>query len=137
MPSGSLPVLFTSPLDSFDALCEWADFHVVTQKKRGVTEGWFHGPVPAPAVEARPPADSAAAFLAHLALLRDGLTAMRERGDLHPEANPGDLAASLLAALLGGTRLCRVRRDIAPLQAALDFMLDRIRTFAVDKPGGD
>lgn len=134
LPSGILPVPFMSPLDSFDALRQWADYHVVVQKKRGRTEGWFLGPLDESAVELGSP-DSDIALPAHRALLFDGLAEMRERGDLRPEADPGELASALLAVLQGGTLVSEVRRDIAPLQAALDFMLDRVRSLAVDDPG--
>lgn len=144
MRSDSMPVFSPSPLDSFDALRGWADCHiaaesdcqVAAERKHGRTEGWFPGPLLESAAGARPPIDSGVAFSSCLALLSDGLAAMRERGELRPEADPDELASALLAALQGGILLSRVKRDIAPLQAALGFMLNRVRSFAASEPGG-
>ena len=42
------------------------------------------------------------------------------------KANPDRLATALLAAVEGGIMLAQVRRDPAPLETALDEVLDRI-----------
>jgi hypothetical protein len=128
MRSESVPLSSPSPLDSFDALRRWADYHVAVQKQRGRAEGWFRGPLSDSSACA--PVDPGSAVAAWLASLSDGLAAMRERGDLRLEADPDALASALLAALQGGILLSRVKRDSAPLQVALDVMLDRVRSFA-------
>jgi hypothetical protein len=51
---------------------------------------------------------------------------MHDRGDLHPDADPDHLALATLAALQGGLLLTKTRRDTAPLEAALDAMIDHI-----------
>ena len=61
------------------------------------------------------------------ARIRDGLRAMHARGDLPADADPGDLALAMLAALQGGLLLAQVQRDTRPLEVALDAMLDRIQ----------
>lgn len=60
--------------------------------------------------------------------IRAGLHAMRDRGDLRPEADPDQLALAVLAALQGGFLLTQVRREITPLQAALDSALALIQS---------
>ena len=60
------------------------------------------------------------------AAVRDGLQSMRDRGDLRRKADPGRLAAALLAAVQSGTLLAQLHRDPAPLETALDEVLDRI-----------
>src|ERR1700759_363761 len=60
------------------------------------------------------------------ARIRDGLRAMHARGDVPADADPGDLALAMLAALQGGLLLAQVQRDTRPLEVALDAMLDRI-----------
>ena len=61
------------------------------------------------------------------ARIRHGLRAMHARGDLPADADPGDLALAVLAALQGGLLLAQVQRDTRPLEVALDAMLDRIQ----------
>ena len=61
------------------------------------------------------------------ARIRDGLRAMRARGDLPADVNPDDLALATLAALQGGLLLTQIQRETKPLEVALDAMLDRIQ----------
>jgi len=49
---------------------------------------------------------------------------MHARGEL--AADPDALALALLAALQGGLLLTKIKRDTAPLEAALDAMLELI-----------
>jgi len=63
--------------------------------------------------------------------IREGLHAMRDRGELRRDADPDRLALAVLAALQGGLLLTQIRRQVAPLEAALDAMLDRIASLAV------
>jgi hypothetical protein len=58
---------------------------------------------------------------------------MRDRGDLRPEANPDELAISLLAALQGGMLLTQTTRDIKPLEGAIKGVLAHVRSFATDE----
>ena len=74
----------------------------------------------------------AAAELMFERAIRDGLAAMRERGELRPEAEPAELAPATLAALQGGLLRTQVRRNPAPIATALDAALDHIRSFAPD-----
>jgi TetR/AcrR family transcriptional repressor of nem operon len=62
--------------------------------------------------------------------IRAGLRPMRDRGALSPEADPGQLALALLAAVQGGLALTRTRRDPRALAVALDTVLAYIHTFA-------
>ncbi len=62
--------------------------------------------------------------------IRAGLHAMRDRGDLRPDADPDRLALATLTALQGGLLLTQVRRDTVALEAALDSMIDHIGSFA-------
>lgn len=63
--------------------------------------------------------------------IRAGLQAMRDRGERRPEADPARLATATLAALQGGLLLTQVRRETAPLEAALDVLITHIASFAV------
>jgi hypothetical protein len=48
---------------------------------------------------------------------------MRDRGQLGPAADPGQLAAAMLAAVQGGLLLAQIERSVRPLAAALDVMI--------------
>jgi hypothetical protein len=54
---------------------------------------------------------------------------MRDRGELRADANPARLATATLAGLQGGLLLTQVRRDTAPLEAALDMAIAHIASF--------
>ena len=58
--------------------------------------------------------------------IRSGLRTMHDRGELRADADPDRLATAVLAAVQGGLLLTQVRRNTAPLEAALDAILDHI-----------
>jgi TetR/AcrR family transcriptional repressor of nem operon len=66
---------------------------------------------------------SFAKWEAHLAL---SLTGMRDRGELHADANPNDLATAVISALQGGLLLAQTTRGTRPLELALDMALDHV-----------
>jgi hypothetical protein len=78
----------------------------------------------------------AAGFTRWEALFRDGLQAMRDRGDLRPDADPDQLAAGLLASLQGGMLLTQATREIRHVEAALKTALDHIRSYAASAAPG-
>jgi TetR/AcrR family transcriptional regulator, transcriptional repressor for nem operon len=55
--------------------------------------------------------------------IRDGLRAMHSRGELPRDADPDQLALALLAAVQGGLLLTKLRRNTAPLEAALGSLI--------------
>lgn len=55
---------------------------------------------------------------------------MRDRGQLIPAADPGQLAIAILAALQGGLALAQVERNVRPLAAALDVMISLVASLA-------
>jgi TetR/AcrR family transcriptional regulator, transcriptional repressor for nem operon len=115
-------------LDTMEGLRAWRDFLVNTLRQRncegGCPVGSLAGELAEPFPECR--ADLAGGFDQWEAAIRKGLQAMRDRGDLRRKANPDRLATALLAAVEGGMLLAQVRRDPAPLETALDEVLDRI-----------
>jgi AcrR family transcriptional regulator len=119
-------------LDSFDALDAWANLNIQQQRLRHCEGGCLLGSLAAEVVEcdAEARANAERGFERWEAVLRDGLTAMRERGDLRREADPDELALALLAAVQGGALLTQARRDAAPLEAALNVALAHVRSLA-------
>jgi TetR/AcrR family transcriptional regulator, transcriptional repressor for nem operon len=61
---------------------------------------------------------------------RQGLTAMRDRGELRAEANPAELATAVIAALQGGLLLAQTTRASRPLELALDMAIGHIASLS-------
>lgn len=121
-------------LDSLEALRAWRDLTVEFQREhqRGCPIGSLAGELAKTNAEAC--ADLELGFGRWESAIRDGLHAMRDRGELRREADPDRLALAVLAALQGGLLLTQVRRLTAPLEAALDAMLDHIASLAAPPP---
>lgn len=117
-------------LDSLEALQAWRDLIVNLQKQRDCVGGCPIGSLASELADADPEArqDLAAGFVRWESAIRDGLAAMRDRGELRGDADPELLALGVLAALQGGLLMTQVRRSTAPLEAALDMALDAIRS---------
>jgi TetR/AcrR family transcriptional repressor of nem operon len=117
-------------LDSIEALQAWRDVLVGMQLGRGCQGGCPIGSLASELSELDPDAraDLVAGFARWEGAIRDGLRAMRARGELGRDADPDHLALATLAAVQGGLLLTQLRRDTAPLEAALDTMIDRIES---------
>lgn len=117
-------------LDSLAALQAWRDLIVDLQKQRQCVGGCPIGSLASELADGDPEArqDLAAGFARWETAILDGLVAMRDRGELRGEADPERLALATLTALQGGLLMTQVRRNTAPLEAALDTALDAIRS---------
>lgn len=60
--------------------------------------------------------------------IETGLERLRTVGDLPASTDTHRLGAAVLASLQGGLLLAQVQRDVAPLAAALDTVIDHIET---------
>jgi AcrR family transcriptional regulator len=67
-----------------------------------------------------------------LAMFHSGLAAMRERGDLRPDANLRHLAVALVTAHQGGAMLSHTTGSPEPMRAALYAAVDYVRSFAAE-----
>ena len=115
-------------LDSMEGLRAWRDVVVDTYRQQNCEGGCPLGSLVGELAEPYPQcrADLAGGFDQWETAIRTGLQTMCDRGYLRRTANPERLATALLAAVEGGTLLAQVRRDPAPLETALDEVLDRI-----------
>ncbi len=115
-------------LDSLDALRAWRDQAVSIERqlqcKGGCPIGTLAGELAESDPEAR--ADIAAGFARWEEQIAQGIEAMHARGELPAKVDPDRLALALLAAHQGGLVLTQVRRDPAPLEAALDAMIEHV-----------
>ena len=119
-------------LDSFAALQGWRDMLVSVASRRGGRGGCPIGSLASELADRDEGARQALAvgFARWEAAIRDGLSAMRDRGELRAEADPEQLALATLAALQGGLLLAQTRRDATPLATGLDAAIAHIRTHA-------
>jgi AcrR family transcriptional regulator len=110
------------PLDSLDSLRAWRDAVVALQDQRQCQGGCVMGSLVGELSNSDEAARQAlaAGYAQWEQRIRDGLSAMRDRGVLRAEADVDRLALILLSALQGGLLLTQVRRDTTALQAALD-----------------
>ncbi len=122
--------------DSFAALRRWADLAIERQRRQNCVGGCRFGSLAGELAETDQDlrGELAKGFDRWEALLAGGIRLMRDRGELRPDADPGQLALSLLAAHQGGLLLTQVKRDPAPLEAALAGALDHVRSFAITTP---
>ncbi len=60
-------------------------------------------------------------------MIHDGLVTIAARGELAEGADIDRIALAMLAGIQGGLLLSQVRRDTAPLEAAVDTMIEHLR----------
>lgn len=118
-----------SRFDSVAALEAWRDTVLAIQIDRDCIGGCEFGSLVSELVDAAPAyrAEAIDGYARLEAPIRDGLRAMRHRGELSADADPDALALALLTALQGGLLMNKARRDLTALRAVLDTVIDRIR----------
>jgi TetR/AcrR family transcriptional regulator, transcriptional repressor for nem operon len=119
-------------LDSFAALEAWGEVVVDLSAKRRGKGGCPIGSLASELADQDEQARLAllAGFARWEEAIRNGLAAMRDRGELRENADPDQLALATLGALQGGLLLAQTRRDTAPLKAGLAAAIGYIRSFA-------
>jgi TetR/AcrR family transcriptional repressor of nem operon len=122
-----------SRLDSLQGINAWRDYVVSTMRRRECRGGCHIGSLASELSDQDPAArsDLAATFERWISAIRDGLQAMQDRGELRGDADVSRLAFALMAAVEGGLLLAKAQRDVAPLEAALDTVIDRIASLTV------
>ncbi len=114
-------------LDSLAGLRRWRDAVVELQRQHDCIGGC---PIDSLAAELAdsPPARALleASFLEWESYLVAGFTAMSDRGELAPTADPVELATAVMSALQGGLLLTQTTRSTRPLELALDMAIDHV-----------
>jgi AcrR family transcriptional regulator len=68
-----------------------------------------------------------------IALFRDGVVAMRERGELRSDADPRHLAVALVVAHQGGAMVSHAMNDAEPMRAAVMAATEYVHSFSSTK----
>jgi TetR/AcrR family transcriptional regulator, transcriptional repressor for nem operon len=123
---GQRPLL--DQLDSITAFEQWRDMLVDLQRQRHCEGGCPLGSLSSELAESNERARTAlaASFERWEAPIRDGLRRMRDRGDLREDTDVDHLALGMLAALQGGLLLTQAKRNVSPLEAALNMAISEI-----------
>lgn len=125
-----------SRLDSMRGLVRWRDAVILGNRTRGARYGCPLGSLAAELADRSEPVRSllATGFAEWESLLTDGLTRMRDKGELAADADPAGLAAAIMTALQGGLLLAQTARDSGPLEIALDMALNHVRARTTSTP---
>jgi AcrR family transcriptional regulator len=123
-------------LDSLDALQAWADACVADIETVYRVGGCVYGSLAGELIDADDEVhdDLSAGYDQWIGLFQAGLTAMRRRGELRPDADPRHLAVSLVVAHQGGATVTYATDDPDPLRAAVNAAVDYVRSFAAPPP---
>ena len=123
-------------IDSIEGLEAWRDALVELQQRQHCRGGCPIGSLSSELADVDPDARAAlaAAFSRWEDAIRGGLTAMRGRGELSPDADVDSLALATLAAVQGGLLLTQARRDTLALSTVLDLVIDHIHCETTTPP---
>jgi TetR/AcrR family transcriptional regulator, transcriptional repressor for nem operon len=121
------------PLDSIAALVRWRNAVVDVMRGRECMGGCPIGSLANELSDTDPLARArlARAFAQWEDMIREGLAAIVERGELPSGSDVDRLAMAVLAGVQGGLLLSQLRRDTQPLEAALDTMIEHLRGMGV------
>jgi AcrR family transcriptional regulator len=121
-------------LDSLDALRAWADACVADIDAVYRVGGCVYGSLAGELIDADEEIhdDLSAGYNQWIGLFEAGLTAMRRRGDLRPDADPRHLAVSLVVAHQGGAMITYATGDPEPLRIAVNAAVAYVRCFAAN-----
>jgi TetR/AcrR family transcriptional repressor of nem operon len=120
-------------LECLDDLHRWRNIMVDVVRSLGCAGGCPIGSMANELAEIDPLARAqlARSFAQWENVIHDGLTVIAARGELPDSTDIDQVALAMLAAIQGGLLLSQVRRTTAPLEAAVDAMIDYLRTLGV------
>ncbi len=116
-------------IESIEDLRRWRDIMVNLVQSLGCAGGCPIGSMANELSEADPVARAqlARSFAQWENMIHDGLAAIAARGELADGTDIERVALAMLAGIQGGLLLSQVRRDTAPLEAAVDTMIEHLR----------
>ncbi len=115
-------------IESLQDLRRWRDLMVGLVRGLGCVGGCPIGSMANELSESDPVARArlARSFAQWENMIHEGLAAIAARGELAAGADVERIALAMLAGIQGGLLLGQVRRDTAPLEAAVDTMIDHL-----------
>ena len=120
--------------NSFSGLVRWRNALVAANALQNGAYGCALGSM---ANELADHDEQARAMLADLfrnweELIAAGLRRMQAKGTLKPNADAGQLAISLMAAVQGGYLLANTAHDVKPMETSIDLALEHLKSYLVD-----
>lgn len=115
-------------IETLQDLYRWRDMMVQMVRGLGCAGGCPIGSLASDLAETDPLARArlARSFAQWEDMIREGLAAIAARGELPEHVDTDRLTTAVLAAIQGGLLLSQVRRETAPLEAALDTMIEHL-----------
>lgn len=118
-------------LSSFSGLVRWRNALIQANALRNGAYGCVLGSM---ANELCDQDEQARTLLADLfktweGLIAAGLERMQVKGALKPDADPGQLATGLMAAVQGGYLLSNTAHDVRPMEIAIDQALEHLKSY--------
>ncbi len=116
-------------IECIDDLYRWRDIMVHLVHGLGCAGGCPLGSMANELSETDPVARArlARSFALWENMIHDGLVTIAARGELADGTDVDRIALAMLASVQGGLLLSQVRRDTAPLEAAVDTMIEHLR----------
>jgi AcrR family transcriptional regulator len=120
-------------IESIEDLYRWRDIMVGLVRGLGCAGGCPLGSMANELSETDPVARArlARSFAEWENMIHDGLVTIAARGELPDGTDVNRIALAMLAGIQGGLLLSQVRRDTAPLEAAVDTLIDHLRLLGV------
>jgi TetR/AcrR family transcriptional regulator, transcriptional repressor for nem operon len=120
-------------IESISDLCRWRDIIVDVVRGLGCAGGCPLGSMANELSETDPVARArlARSFAQWENMIHDGLLTIAARGELPNGTDVNRIALAMLAGIQGGFLLSQVRRNTAPLEAAVDTLIEHLRHLGV------
>jgi AcrR family transcriptional regulator len=115
-------------IESIEDLYRWRDMMLNIVRDQGGAGGCPLGSMASELSECDPVARArlAQSFAQWESMIHDGLVAIVARGELPEGTDVNRIALAFLAGIQGGLLLSQVRRETAPLEAAVDTMIEHL-----------
>jgi TetR/AcrR family transcriptional regulator, transcriptional repressor for nem operon len=118
-------------VSTWESLQRWCDHFVTATRATHGAGGCPLGTLAGELADQSEPARRVLAqcFAQWQTYLSDGLTTMRDNGELTPQADPAELALTMITALQGGLLMAQTTRSARPLELALNMALQHTAAY--------
>ena len=118
-------------VSSWEGLQRWCDHWVTATRATDGAGGCPLGSLVGELADQSEPARRVLAqcFAQWQSYLSEGFEAMRDKGELAAQADPADLALTVISALQGGLLMAQATRSARPLELALNMALQHMATY--------